>query len=354
VSDTNTEEYLAAFELFEGDVERLGIGNSMKAWAYSAFFHSDESGESNNLAGYIDLHSARPEPTPDGTSGSYQYPRRGVGVTIVFKIQYVPGEDDLVTVWLNPDLGPGANEAYQPESSATRFNANGAFDEIRLRHVGGGGGWAFSDLAIATSFSDFVDVSSAWPSVASGIPAAMQKFNFQSWRKEQGLPPGPVRALAQTHDGYLWLGNDDGLARFDGLRFVPFGIQEGVKCGSVRVLCEDPRGGLWIGGADNGLSRWQNNRLTMLKMPDGLPTNSITTLATAADGRLWVGTDAGLVWWQNGHLRPVSAAAAFKGRRITALCRDPSGKIWIGVKGLGVFQFANDQFVPLAGGPMNC
>ena len=167
LSDKDTEEYFAAFELFEGDAERLGIGNAMKAWAYSAFFHADEAGESNNLAGYIDLHTLRPESATGAASGSYQYPRRGVGVTIVFKIQYVPGEDDLVTVWLNPDLGPGANEAYQPESLTTRFNANASFDEIRLRHGGHGGGWAFSDLAIATSFSDFVDVSSARPNDAN-------------------------------------------------------------------------------------------------------------------------------------------------------------------------------------------
>jgi len=119
------------------------------------FFHADEASESNNPAGYIDLHYFKPRILHGGASGSYQYPRHGVGVTMVFKIQYVPGEDDLVTVWLNPDLGPGANEAYQPEGLTTRFNANASFDEIRLRHAGDGGGWAFSDLAIATSFSDF-------------------------------------------------------------------------------------------------------------------------------------------------------------------------------------------------------
>ncbi len=197
----------------------------MKAWAYSAFFPGNESSESNIIAGYIDLHTLKPETRTDGNSGSYQYPRRGVGATIVFKIQYIPGEDDLVTVWLNPDLGPGANEAYQPEGLTTRFNANASFDEIRLRHGGGGGGWSFSDLAIATSFSDYVDVSSARPSdITSSIAGGALAFSFQSWQKAQGLPQTPVRALLQTRDGYLWVGSDDGLARFDGLRFVAFGI----------------------------------------------------------------------------------------------------------------------------------
>jgi ligand-binding sensor domain-containing protein/signal transduction histidine kinase len=350
LSDTNTEEYFAAFELFEGDAERLGIGNSMKAWAYSAFFHADETIESNNLAGYIDLHTLKPETAAEGTTGSYQYPRRGVGVTIVFKVQYVPGEDDLVTVWLNPDLGPGANEAYQPEGLATRFNANASFDEIRLRHVGGGGGWSFSDLAIATAFSDFVDVSSARPNdLGSSSIGGASAFTFQSWQKEQGLPQAPVRSLAQTPDGYLWLGSDDGLARFDGLRFVTFGVQEGIKTGPVSTLFADHLGTLWIGSRTGGLSRWQNNQLTTFTTRDGLPSDSISALAEDASGRLWIGTDAGLVLWQNGRLSPLKVAEKFKGQPITALCSDRQGNLWIGVKGAGVFQFVNGRLVSLTG-----
>src|SRR3989454_1318466 len=46
-------------------------------------------------------------------------------------------------------------------------------------------------------------------------------FGFRSWQKEQGLPQSPVRALGQTRDGYIWTGSQDGVARFDGLRFEP-------------------------------------------------------------------------------------------------------------------------------------
>ena len=350
LSDTNTEEYFAGFELYEGDTERLGIGNALKAWAYSAYFHADDTSESNNLSGYIDLHTLNPESTVGGASGSYQYPRHGVGVTLVFKIQYVPGEDDLVTVWLNPDLGPGANEAYQPEGLTTRFNANARFDEIRLRHAGRGGGWVFSDLAIATSFRDFVDASSAQPSEEnSSLVDGVRSFSFQSWQKEDGLPQSPVRALAQTRDGYLWIGGDDGLARFDGLRFVTFGAPEGIKAGPVNVLLADSRDALWIGSSDSGLGRWQQNQFSLLTKQDGLPSNTITALAEDTAGRLWIGTEAGLVLWQDGQLLPLPAAKEFEGHAITALFRDRQGQMWIGVKGAGVYQFSHDQFVPLMG-----
>jgi ligand-binding sensor domain-containing protein/signal transduction histidine kinase len=350
LSDKDTEEYFAAFELFDGDVERLGVGNAAKAWAYSALFHSDETGESNNLAGYIDLRSLKPESGTAGNSASYQYPRRGTGVTIVFKIQFVPGEDDLVTVWLNPDLGPGASEPYQPEGLTTRFSADARFDEIRLRHSGGGDGWIFSDLAIATSFSDFVDVSSARPTaVFSGAPGGASEFSVQSWQKEQGLPQNPVRALLQTQDGYLWIGSDEGLVRFDGHRFVAFGIQDGIKSGPVTALLEDAHGAIWMGGADNGLSRWQNNRVNTLTTNDGLPAGSITALADDSTGRIWIGTGAGLTTWQDGKLESLTPADIFKGQLVTALFKDRQGDVWVGIKGTGVFRYVDNKFVQVTG-----
>lgn len=349
LSDKDTESYSAAFELFDGDTERLGIGNAMKAWAYSAFFHADEAGESNNLAGYTDLHTSRPELAGDLT-GSYQFPRRNVGVTIVFKVQYIPGEDDLVTVWLNPDLGPGANEVYQPESLTTQFNANARFDEIRLRHAGGGDGWTFSDMAIATSFTDFVDVSSARPSEGTtGMTGGPLSFNFRTWQKDQGLPQNSVLALAQTRDGYLWLGNDEGVVRFDGLRFVALAGQEGLTNGPVRKIFGDHQGALWIGNAHGGLTRWQNNQATVFTTRDGLPSDTITALAEDNTGRVWIGTDAGLMLWQEGKLSSLPAVESFKGRPVTTLFNDPSGTLWLGVRGAGVFQLVGDTFVPLTG-----
>lgn len=155
LSDVSSEEYSAGFQLFAGDKERLGVGNSLKAWAYSAF-NTAETGTNNQVAGDMDLHSASPESYHPGRFLEYELPRRGVGRTIVFKVQYVPGGDDLVTVWVHPDLASGATEASQPGSLTTHFKADASFDQIHLRHHGDGDGWTFSDMAIATSFNDFI------------------------------------------------------------------------------------------------------------------------------------------------------------------------------------------------------
>src|SRR5579872_527912 len=153
LSDASTEEYFAAFELYEGGEERLAVGNALKAWAYTAF-NTFQRGDTADF--YIDLHSSRPEPSGSGGFFPYENPHRGLEVTIVFKVQYVTGGDDVITVWLNPDLGPGASEASQSKTCITEFVANASFDEIHLRHGGGGEGWMFSEMMIANSFADFV------------------------------------------------------------------------------------------------------------------------------------------------------------------------------------------------------
>jgi len=339
-SDSTTEEYFAALELFEGDAERLGIGNALKAWAYSAFHAQTRLTEAGPAPEYVDLHSSIVDQSSAGTTLNYELPRRGVERTIVFKVQYVAGGDDLVTVWLNPDLSPGANEVYQAETLTTRFNASASFDELRLRHGGGGTGWIFSGLAIATSFADFVDTSSAKPtSTAPGQNFSSQRLGFQSWQRETGMPRGDIRALAQTLEGYLWLASEDGLARFDGARFTAFDLAAHTRGNAVNTLLGDSAGALWIGTTGGGLLRFANGGFSAFTAQDGLPTNSIASLAEDKQGRLWIGTDRGLWIRQADKIVKLPEFAPLLHARISALGRDATGAMWIGASGLGVFKW---------------
>ena len=155
LSDISSEEYYAAFQLYEGNEPRLAVGNAPAAWGYSAFYTA-ETGPSNQVAGDFDLRSARPEPAGMGEFRPYELPTHDHERTIVFKVQYIPGGDDVVTVWLSPNLTRGATVENQPEILTTKFKANAAFNQIRLRHVGGGNGWIFGDMAVATSLNDFI------------------------------------------------------------------------------------------------------------------------------------------------------------------------------------------------------
>lgn len=171
LSDAGMEPYYALFQLYEGDEPRLAVGNAPEAWGYSACYTS-ETGPSNKVSGEFNLNSSRPEAAGLGQYKPYEVVRAKDERTIVFKIQYIPGGDDLITVWLSPQLSRGDSEENQPEILTTKFKANASFNQIRLRHdpvvdqsqVGevdperGGNGWIFSDMAIATSFKDFIVV----------------------------------------------------------------------------------------------------------------------------------------------------------------------------------------------------
>lgn len=82
----------------------------------------------------MDLHSASPESYEPGRFTFYELPRRGIERTIVFKVQFVPDGDDLVTVWMNPDLALDATEENQLTNLVTHFKADCSFNQIRLRH----------------------------------------------------------------------------------------------------------------------------------------------------------------------------------------------------------------------------
>ncbi len=172
-------------------------------------------------------------------------------------------------------------------------------------------------------------------------------MTFHSWQREHGLPQNSVRAMAQTSDGYLWVGNDDGVVRFDGARFVSFGLREGLNSGPVQTLFGDNAGTLWIGTAGGGLTCWKDGKFTTYTTRDGLPADSITALAEDNDGRLWVGTEAGLVLWRNGRESSLNGAGDFKGKTVTTLFKDRAGTMWMGVAGTGVFNFQDGRFVPL-------
>jgi signal transduction histidine kinase len=221
ISDVDSEPYFAGMQFFEGNQERLGVGNALEAWGYSAFNTADR-GLSNRIIGEFNFNSAHPEPANLGLFWPYELVRKGHERTIVFKVQYVPGSDDVVTVWLEPDLGRGATEKNQPENITTTFKAKATFDEIRLRHERGpknpdaGNGWNFSDMAVATSFEDFVVVrfwqtwwfiTLAASAVLIGVGTTVRvierrKFRLQLQRAEQAsaLERERARIAQDLHD----------------------------------------------------------------------------------------------------------------------------------------------------------
>jgi ligand-binding sensor domain-containing protein len=131
---------------------------------------------------------------------------------------------------------------------------------------------------------------------ASLNPAkAITQYTHDVWQTQQGLPQNTVPSIVQTHDGYLWMGTELGLVRFDGVRFTVFdeGNTPEIKSNIVVALVEDHQGRLWIGTQGGGLTCLKDGKFTTYTHAEGLSNDSILSLFEDHEGSLWIGTDGG-------------------------------------------------------------
>jgi signal transduction histidine kinase/ligand-binding sensor domain-containing protein len=199
----------------------------------------------------------------------------------------------------------------------------------------------------------------------------MSQYIRDQWSAEQGFPGGAVYAIAQTNDGYLWIGAENGLVRFDGLSFRLYNHTNTpvFPTGPVLGLTTDTDGTLWIrpqeqgllryrggvfeivlpltGGEEavvtamgrdthgdaliaraNRLFRYNSGKFTLLTSPSE-PTPLVISMAQTGDGKVWMGTrDAGLFYLNGG--RVTSVTLGLPDSKVNSL--QPAGErdLWIG------------------------
>ncbi len=137
-------------------------------------------------------------------------------------------------------------------------------------------------------------------------PPAFAQYQFDSWTTENGLPNNWIMAIHQTRDGYLWLTTNDGVARFDGVRFQIFNKVNtpGLTTNwfAYRAIWEDEHDNLWMGTQGGGVIRYHDGTFTALTTKDGLPSNLVIRIDEDSAGTVWITTGGGVVRWRNGHL----------------------------------------------------
>ena len=120
----------------------------------------------------------------------------------------------------------------------------------------------------------------------------ISQYAHTAWKVREGFTRGTIFSMAQTPDGYLWLGTEFGLVRFDGVQAVPW---------------QPPNG-------------------------EQLPSNFVQELLVARDGTLWIGTDKGLASWKDGEFTQYPGVAGY---RIYSLLQDTGGTIWFAAENPG-------------------
>ncbi|MCP5045970.1 MAG: protein kinase [bacterium] len=182
---------------------------------------------------------------------------------------------------------------------------------------------------------------------------AVTQHTIDHWTDEQGLPQNTVHAVLQTGDGYLWLGTEEGLARFDGDTFSVLDSNNtpAITHNYISCLYEDSREELWIGTLGGGLLRYKNGIFKQFTKKDGISASAIYSIYEDAAGNLWIGTDGGgLNRLKAGedHFTVYNEKNGLPSNIVKAIHMDSEKKLWVGTtKGLSRFQ--NNSFHSLPG-----
>ncbi len=174
-------------------------------------------------------------------------------------------------------------------------------------------------------------------------PGHAQQYTFHNYTGDDGLSQLVAQALFQDQDGYLWIGTQAGLNRFDGHRFEILGIRQGLNNDWINAIAQDSTGNIWI-ATNDGLSRWDSKRITNYGTTEGLPEKRILSLAVDERGTVWCGTRSGLFRFDGSRFRPpVVKQDRFPEVQINGLLFDNDGNLWTGTDD-GLFQYHNASY----------
>ncbi|MDB6125984.1 MAG: putative two-component system sensor kinase [Pedosphaera sp.] len=168
----------------------------------------------------------------------------------------------------------------------------------------------------------------SWSVISSGSQPDT-KFSARLWQMEEGLPHNIVQAITQTHDGNLWVGTREGLARFDGVHFTTIEFPGRITHPSISALNVGSEGSLWIGTENAGFFCLKNGKLLSRSLWDGSRECIALDIQVDNVGTVWVGTDGGLMQINK------EKTEFQKGIRLAvSVCVDPDGSIWIAGEGV--------------------
>ncbi|WP_338289936.1 two-component regulator propeller domain-containing protein [Luteolibacter sp. LG18] len=169
---------------------------------------------------------------------------------------------------------------------------------------------------------------------------------YRNWRTREGLPQDHIRVMAGTRDGFLWLGTDAGLARFDGVRFKAFGMHDGL--GAITVLClyQSLDSTLWVGTQGGGVSRVRDGKIERTyDLGAGLPSNSILGIAEDDSGHPVVATLGGLVRLEGASFVPFDVPSSNPRQVARTLFHARDGTLWVGFQNNEIWRWKAGQWI---------
>jgi len=170
--------------------------------------------------------------------------------------------------------------------------------------------------------------------VAQETGQSARQYIQDVWQTDAGLPQNYVVAIVQSRDGYLWLATQEGLARFDGIKFNVFDKRNTpqIKDNNIQALFEDREGNLWFGTEGGGLNRFSGGRFFNYTTDDGLAGNIIDAIYQDDEGAIWIGTVNGLSRFKDNTFLNFTTRDGLASDVVLAICENGNGDLWVGTE----------------------
>ncbi|MBV8551078.1 MAG: hypothetical protein JOY54_07235 [Acidobacteriaceae bacterium] len=174
----------------------------------------------------------------------------------------------------------------------------------------------------------------------------LTQYAHRIWGQEEGLFQPTVYSILQTRDGFVWLGTQDSLIRFDGVHFREFRDGNSFLHGSlIHSLLEDPQGNLWVGSVGSGVARISpDGSVTRYTAEKGLPTNNAICLDLDSKNGVWACTDRGLVRIDANGVRTFTTANGLPSDGIRSTCQAADGTRWVAGIDSGLSRWNGSRF----------
>jgi ligand-binding sensor domain-containing protein/signal transduction histidine kinase len=169
-----------------------------------------------------------------------------------------------------------------------------------------------------------------WACTADGGLFTLQGDIFRRPPGGDDLGPGCF-AIHQDRAGLVWVGTQEGLARWDEHEWKIFRTNDGLSANLVRAIADDSQSNLWVGTERGGLNRFREGRFTAYRQASGFPSDNISALYVDKDQVVWVGTmGSGLIRFHNDKWVPFTARDGLISDSIDYIVEDSQDCLWIG------------------------
>jgi len=207
--------------------------------------------------------------------------------------------------------------------------------------------------SVSTLIRTFIFLSlCAGAALALDSGKSLTQYSHRIWGREEGLLQPSVYAILQSRSGYIWLGTQEGLIRFNGLRFREF-THDGdapFRNTLVRALAEDRQQNLWIGTIGAGLAvAGKDGNLIRYTTASGFPSNDVSCVGQDREGAVWACTGAGLVKIAGGHTTVFTAEDGLPEDRVRATCEATDGARWVAGSDNGLSRSNGGRFKRFGG-----